>query len=145
MRSAALVADPIQRRERGRGPRGSREKDDAMPGGKGLLDAWPIPFKTGHQRRRSAIAHAHPQQPTNVAVAMGQVEEVFILGNHNPRPLQGTVPDVDVRRGSKRKVKDVHGIGSASGEPACEGDGKLVVHHEPHVPARTTWSACRAE
>lgn len=89
-----------------------------MPGGEGLLDAGPISLKTGDQCSRAAIAHAHPQKPTDVAVAMGQVEEVFIFRNHNSHLPQGMAPNADVRRGVEPEVKDVHGIGSATGEPA---------------------------
>ena len=109
-----------------------------MAGGEGLLDARPSAFEPREQRRRAAIAHAHPQQPPGVALAICEVEKSFVLG-HDDAPFGGGAsPDVRIGVVVEREVEDVHGIFAARREPAGERSGKLIIHDELHPPTRTT-------
>ena len=50
-----------------------------MPGGEGLFDAGPCGLEPGEQGRSAAVAQAHPEKSSGVAIAVGEVKEIFVL------------------------------------------------------------------
>lgn len=108
------------------------------PAAKDCSNARPCSLKSREQRRRPAVAHAHPEKPSLVAGTISEVEKVLVLRDDDAAFPGSAMPDLSVRSTLEAEVQNVHGMFTARGKPAGERGGELIVHDELHAPARTT-------
>lgn len=114
----------------------SPQFDDPLAGGEGLDDRAPVSLEKGDQGLSAAIADADPEQPPFISRAVGEVEEILVLGHDDPGIADRVLPDLTVGRLVQAEIEHVDRVVALGCQPARKREGQLIVDEELQAAGR---------